>query len=115
MAMKENTKAVITYLQGLADDVNVTAQDVATALDMEKRSVDGIFTSAVQRKGFGVRVAAEIELSELFKAGNARYLAQTHIGHIKLCNIRLKGKAAKAYILHFLLSFEVFMKFHLWY
>ena len=44
MAMKENTKTVITYLQGLADDVNVTAQDVATALDMEKRSVDGIFT-----------------------------------------------------------------------
>ena len=64
MAMKENTKTVITYLQGLADDVNVTAQDVATALDMEKRSVDGIFTSAVQRKGFGVRVAAEIELED---------------------------------------------------
>ena len=64
MAMKENTKTVITYLQGLADDENVTAQDVATALDMEKRSVDGIFTSAVQRKGFGVRVAAEIELED---------------------------------------------------
>jgi len=64
MAMKENTKTVITYLQGLAEDVNVTAQDVATALDMEKRSVDGIFTSAVQRKGFGVRVPAEIELED---------------------------------------------------
>lgn len=64
MAMKENTKTVITYLQGLADDVNVTAQDVATALDMEKRSVDGIFTSAIQRKGFGVRVPAEVELED---------------------------------------------------
>lgn len=64
MAMKENTKTVITYLQGLAEDVNVTAQDVATALDMEKRSVDGIFTSAVQRKGYGVRVPAEIELED---------------------------------------------------
>lgn len=64
MAMKENTKTVITYLQGLAEDVNVTAQDVATALDMEKRSVDGIFTSAVQRKGYGVRIPAEIELED---------------------------------------------------
>lgn len=64
MAMKENTKTVITYLQGLAEDVNVTAADVAAALDMEKRSVDGIFTSAVQRKGFGVRVPAEIELED---------------------------------------------------
>ena len=64
MAMKENTKTVITYLQGLTDDVNVTAADVAAALGMEKRSVDGIFTSAIQRKGFGVRVSAEVELED---------------------------------------------------
>lgn len=63
MAMKENTKTVITYLQGLAD-ANVTAADVAAALNLEKRSVDGIFTSAIQRKGFGVRVAAEVELED---------------------------------------------------
>ena len=47
MAMKENTKTVITYLQGLDESVNVTAADVAAALNLEKRSVDGIFTSAV--------------------------------------------------------------------
>lgn len=64
MAMKENTKNVIVYLQGLDESANVTAQDVATALDMEKRSVDGIFTSAIQRKGFGVRVPAEVELED---------------------------------------------------
>lgn len=64
MAMKENTKTVITYLQGLDETANVTAADVATALGMEKRSVDGIFTSAVQRKGFGVRVPAEVELED---------------------------------------------------
>jgi hypothetical protein len=62
--MKENTKNVIVYLQGLDESANVTAQDVATALDMEKRSVDGIFTSAIQRKGFGVRVPAEVELED---------------------------------------------------
>ena len=64
MAMKENTKTVITYLQGLAETDNVTAADVAAALNLEKRSVDGIFTSAIQRKGHGVRVAAEVELED---------------------------------------------------
>ena len=64
MAMKENTKTVITYLQGLDKDVNVTAADIADALNLEKRSVDGIFTSAIQRKGYGIRVPAEIELED---------------------------------------------------
>lgn len=64
MAMKENTKRVITYLQGLKMDTDVTSADVADALDMEKRSVDGVFTSAIQRKGLGSRVEAEIELED---------------------------------------------------
>lgn len=62
--MKENTKKVIKYLQGLAEADNVTAADVATALNLEKKSVDGIFTSAIQRKGLGVRQEAEIELDD---------------------------------------------------
>ena len=64
MDMKENTKKVITYLQGLATDVDVTAADVADALSIEKRSVDGIFTSAIVRKQLGERVEAEIELDD---------------------------------------------------
>lgn len=63
-AMKENTKNVIVYLQGLNEAENVTAADVAAALNLEKRSVDGVFTSAIQRKGYGVRVPAEIELED---------------------------------------------------
>lgn len=63
-AMKENTKKVITYLQGLDATDNVTAADVADALGLEKRSVDGIFTSAIQRKQLGERVEAEIELAD---------------------------------------------------
>ena len=63
-AMKENTKKVITYLQGLNASDNVTAQDVADALGLEKRSVDGIFTSAIQRKNLGFREEAEIELTD---------------------------------------------------
>ena len=62
--MKENTKKVITYLQGLDATDNVTAADVAEALGLEKRSVDSIFTSAIQRKGLGVREEAEIELAD---------------------------------------------------
>ena len=63
MAMKENSKKVLNYLKEIAGE-NVTAADVAAALGLEKRSVDGIFTSAIQRNGLGVRTPAEIELDD---------------------------------------------------
>ena len=63
MAMKENSKKVLNYLKEV-NGSNVTAADVAEALGLEKRSVDGIFTSAIQSKVLGVRTAAEIELDD---------------------------------------------------
>ena len=63
MAMKENSKKVLNYLKEINGE-NVTAADVAATLGLEKRSVDGIFTSAIQRKGLGVRIPAEIELED---------------------------------------------------
>lgn len=63
MAMKENSKKVLNYLKGIGDK-KVTAADVAEALGLEKRSVDGIFTSAIQRKQLGVRTPAEVELPD---------------------------------------------------
>lgn len=63
MAMKENSKSVLNYLKSV-NGSDVTAADVADALGLEKRQVDGIFTSAIQRKGLGVRVPAEIELDD---------------------------------------------------
>ena len=63
MAMKENSKKVLEYLKTI-NGQNVTAQDIADALGLEKRSVDGIFTSAIQRKGLGIRTPAEIELND---------------------------------------------------
>ena len=63
MAMKENSKKVLNYLKEINGE-NVTAADVSVALGLEKRQVDGIFTSAIQRKGLGVRVPAEIELDD---------------------------------------------------
>lgn len=63
MAMSENSKKVLEYLKKI-NGQNVTAADVAAALGLEKRSVDGIFTSAIQRKNLGVRTPAEIELED---------------------------------------------------
>lgn len=62
--MKENSKKVFNYLKSINGKENVTAADVAETLGLEKRSVDGIFTSAIQRKGLGVRTPAEIELED---------------------------------------------------
>ena len=63
MAMKENSKKVLEYLKKV-NGQDVTSADVAEALGLEKISFDGIFTSAIQRKGLGVRTPAEIELED---------------------------------------------------
>lgn len=62
-AMKENTRKVLDYLKE-NNGKDLTAADVAEALGLEKRQVDGIFTSAFQRKGFGIREQAEVEVGD---------------------------------------------------
>ena len=59
MAMKENSIKVLNYLKQHNGE-QLTAADVAEALGIAKRSVDGSFTS-LQRKGLGVRTPAEVE------------------------------------------------------
>lgn len=61
--LKPNTIAVINYLKEV-NGQNVTAANVAEALGLEKRTVDGIFTSAIQRKELGIRTPAEVELPD---------------------------------------------------
>ena len=61
--MKENSRRVFDYLKKVNGE-DVTAADVAAALNLEKKTVDGCFTSAIQRKGLGIRVPAEVELEE---------------------------------------------------
>lgn len=61
--MSENSVKVLNYLKGI-DGQDVTSADVAAALGLERKSVDGIFTSAIQKKGYGVRVPAEVELED---------------------------------------------------
>ena len=63
MAMSEKTVKVLNYLKEI-DGSNVTAADIADALDMEKKSVDGIVTSGLQRKGLAERIPSEIELED---------------------------------------------------
>jgi len=62
MAMKENSKNILNYLKQHNGE-DITAQDVADALNIGKRSVDGSFT-ALCKKGLGVRTPAEVELED---------------------------------------------------
>lgn len=64
MAMSENTVKVLNYLKDIHGGDPVTAADVAADLGLEKRTVDGCFTSGIQRKGLGNRVPAEVELED---------------------------------------------------
>lgn len=50
-----NAQAVINCL--LIQDA--TARDVAEITGLERRQVEGIFTSCLQRKGYGVRIPVE--------------------------------------------------------
>lgn len=61
--MSEKTKTVLNYLKEIGD-ANVTSADIAAALGMEKKSVDGIVTSGLQRKELAQRIPAEIEVTK---------------------------------------------------
>ena len=61
MAMSENSQKVLAFLKA-NNGVKLTAADISEALDLPKRSVDGIVTSALQRKGLAVRTPDEQEV-----------------------------------------------------
>lgn len=63
MALKENSKIVFNYVKE-HDGENFTAADIAEATGLEVRSVNGIVTSAFQRKGLMARTPAEIEITD---------------------------------------------------
>lgn len=67
-AVSEKALTVLNYLKEIGD-TNVTAADIAEALGMEKKSVDGVVTSGLQRKGLTERVPAKIEVTD--DEGNA--------------------------------------------
>lgn len=61
--LKENSRKVFDYVKANDGD-NFTAEDIANALDLGVRSVNGIVTSAFQKKGLMERVPAEIKLPD---------------------------------------------------
>ena len=68
MAMSDKTKTVLNYLKDINGE-NVTAADISAALGGDeagysKKSVDGIVTSGLQRKGLAERIPAEIQLED---------------------------------------------------
>lgn len=63
MALKPNSIAVFNYVKE-NDGADFTAQDIAEALNLEVKSVNGIVTSAFQKKGLMVREEAEVELAD---------------------------------------------------
>lgn len=63
MALSTNTIAILNYLKTMKDQ-DVTAADVAAALGLDKKTIDGGFTAGIQRKGLGIRVPAEVELED---------------------------------------------------
>lgn len=78
MTMKPNTLAVLNYLKE-NHGKDMTAADIAEVLGLEKRQVDGIFTSAIQRKQLGFREEAEITLADNSHQ-KVKYLRLTEAG-----------------------------------
>ena len=58
--MSEKSRKVFDYMVSIGDK-NVTANDIAEALGLSSKSVNGIITQAFQKKGLMERVLAEIE------------------------------------------------------
>ena len=61
--LKPNSKLVLDYVK-THDGEDFTAADIAAAVNLEVKSVNGIVTSAFQKKGLMVREEAEVELSD---------------------------------------------------
>lgn len=61
--LKENSRTVYDYVKENGDK-NITAKDIAEATGIPVRSVNGIVTSAFQKKGLMVRTEAEVELTD---------------------------------------------------
>jgi len=61
--LSENSKIVYEYVKANGAK-NITAKDIAEGTGLPIRSVNGIVTSAFQRKGLMARTEAEVELAD---------------------------------------------------
>ena len=63
MSLKENSRKVLDYVKA-NDGTNMTAADIAAGTGLEVKQVNGIVTSAFQKKGLMQRTPAEIQLED---------------------------------------------------
>lgn len=63
MALKENSRKVLDYVKA-NDGTNMTAADIAAGTGLEVKQVNGIVTSAFQKKGLMQRTPAEVQLED---------------------------------------------------
>ena len=61
--LKPNSKLVFDYVKA-NESKDITANDIAEGTGLPVRSVNGIVTSAFQRKGLMERIPAEVELAD---------------------------------------------------
>lgn len=61
MAVSQNTKDIFAFLMAHKGE-DMTAADIADAMGLTKRTVDGVVTSGLQRKGLAERILAEVQL-----------------------------------------------------
>jgi len=62
--VSEKSLTVLDYLKA-NEDANLTAADIAEALGMEKKTVDGVVTAGlIRNKNLVERVPAEIEMED---------------------------------------------------
>ena len=76
--IKQDSKKVFEALY-IHNEELLTTEDVAKLTNLEKSTVNGIFTSAIQRKNFGTRTLAKIKLNDgTYKA--VKFLSLTPAG-----------------------------------
>lgn len=77
-ALKENSKNIFNYVKEHEDE-NITAQDIADALGLGVKQVNGSVTSAFQRKNLMERIEAERTLEDGTHA-KVKFIRLTDLG-----------------------------------
>jgi hypothetical protein len=67
MAISVNARTVFDYVKA-AGDKNITAADIANGTGLAPKTVNGVVTSAFQRKGLMERIPATVEIDGEQKA-----------------------------------------------
>lgn len=80
MALKENSRKVFNFVLAHKDE-KITAADIAEGTGLEVKSVNGIVTSAFQRKGFMVRTPGVLEFEDGTQK-NVKFISLTNDGLI---------------------------------